>query len=54
MIARSLGLDPMASTWGTVKRRLLERRELELVALVPDDETEDDTSTIADLLEYIG
>jgi hypothetical protein len=54
MIARSIGLDPDTSTWTTIKRRLLERRELELVALVPDDETEYDNSTIADLLEYIG
>jgi hypothetical protein len=54
MIARSIGLDPDTSTWTTIKRRLLERRELELVALVPDDETDYDTSTIADLLEYIG
>lgn len=54
MIARSIGLDTIASSWTSVKRRLLERRELELVALVPDDEADADDSTITDLLEYIG
>jgi hypothetical protein len=55
VVANAIGLNPDDATWTAAKRRFLERREMALFSLVPDESSEEhDLASLSDLFEYVS
>jgi hypothetical protein len=53
-IAEAIGINTEQTSWTAIKRRFLERRESCLLALVPDESSEEhDNASLSDLFQYI-